>query len=116
MFRLERVRQVTVLPETFTRQAGFSVHALGAFDRYDVTVELLFDAEIAQWVRERPAFYRSTYEDTAEGLKVTFQIAHIEGVVGWVLSWGAKVRVLRPESLRERLRDELEAMQHRLQP
>ena len=114
MFRLERVRQVTVLPDTFTRQAGFSVHDLHAPERYDVTVELLFDAEIAQWVRERPGFYQSTYEDTAEGLKVTFQVRHIEEVVGWVLSWGAKVSVLSPISLRERLQQELEIMQYRL--
>ena len=110
MFRLERVRQVTVLPDTFTRQPGFSVHNLRAPEAYKVTVELLFDAEIAQWVRERPFFYKGIYEDTPEGLRVTLHAQHIEEVVGWVLSWGSRVRVLSPESLRERLRGELETM------
>lgn len=113
VFKLERVRQLTVLPETFTRQAGFSLFELHD-ERYDAVVDLLFDHDVAQWVRERPVFYSGVYSDTPEGLRVTLNVKHPDETLFWILSWGAKVRVLSPESLRERLRRELEAMQLRL--
>ncbi len=110
MFRLERVRQVTVLAEPFTRQPGFSIHKLPGFQmQTHLTVELLFDPEVAQWVRERPVPYPSTYEDTPEGLRVTLTVRQFGEILGWVLGWGAKVRVLSPESLRTKLKEELEA-------
>jgi len=110
MFRLERVRHVTVLAETFTRQSGFSIHKFHGFQAQTlVTVELLFDPEVAQWVRERPALYPSTYEDTPEGLRVTVKVRQPGEILDWVLGWGAKVQVLSPESLRARLKGELEA-------
>ena len=110
MFRLERIRQVTVLPETFTRQADFSVYKLHEPQAQKVTVDLLFDGEVAQWVRERPAFYSGVYEDTSEGLRVTLSVGHPDKIMSWLLSWGAKVQVLGPESLKKRVREELEAM------
>ena len=110
MFRLERVRQITVLPETFTRQADFSVHKLHEPQAQTVTVDLLFDGEVAQWVRERPAFYSGVYEDTSEGLRVTLSVGHPDKILSWLLSWGAKVRVLGPESLKKQVREELRAM------
>ena len=110
MFRLERVRQVTVLAETFTRQPDFSIHELHEFQtQTHLTVELLFDPEVAQWVRERPVPYPSAYEDTPEGLRVTVKVRQPSEIMGWVLGWGAKVRVLSPEPLRARLKEELEA-------
>ena len=109
MFRLERIRQITVLPKTFTRQADFSVYKLHEPQAQTVTVDLLFDGEVAQWVRERPAFYSGTYEDTSEGLRVTLSVEHPDKLLSWLLSWGAKVRVLGPESLKKRVREELGA-------
>ena len=46
MFKLERVRRITVLPETFTRQAGFSLHEYHA-PTPEATVDLLFDSDVA---------------------------------------------------------------------
>jgi len=114
MFRLERIRQVKVLSDTFKRQEGFSIHALHEPRNQAITVDLLFDSNVAQWVRERPAFQTGTYEDTLEGLRVTLKVHHIDEALPWLLSWGAKVKVLGPKSLQERLRDELSAMQHKL--
>ena len=108
MFRLERVRQVTVLAETFTRQPGFGIHELHEFQT-QTTVELLFDPDVAQWVRERPVLYPSVYEDTSEGLRVTVKVRRPGEIMGWVLGWGAKVKVLSPESFRAKLKSELEA-------
>ena len=109
MFRLERIRQVKVLAKSFTRQAGFSVHNLRGPENHDTTVELLFDSDIAQWVRERPAPQPGTYKDTPEGLCVTLKVHHFGEPLPWILSWGAKIKVLGPKRLQERLHEELEA-------
>lgn len=114
VFRLERIRQITVLPQTFTRQAGFSLNELHD-EGLTVTVELIFDNDVAQWVRERPVFYGGVYEDTPEGLRVTLSVKRPDETLFWILSWGAKVRVLSPESLRDRLREELGAMRLKLE-
>ncbi len=114
MFKLERVQKLTVLPQTFTRQAGFSLHELHD-PTPEATVDLLFASDVAQWVRERPVFHSSVYRDTPEGLRVTLSVRRPDETLFWILSWGAKVRVLSPESLRDRLREELEAMRLELQ-
>lgn len=114
MFKLERVQQMTVLPETFARQPDFSLDEPHE-PTPEVTVDLLFASDVAQWVRERPVFYSSVYKDTPEGLRVTLSVRHPDETLFWILSWGAKVRVLSPESLRDRLREELEAMRLELQ-
>lgn len=114
MFRLERIREVELLADTFTRQKDFSVHDLRAPQGQSVTVDLLFDSEVAQWVRERPAFHKGSYENVPEGLKVTLNVHHVDEALPWILSWGAKVKVLGPEHLKKRLHKELGAMQQKL--
>ncbi len=109
VFRLERAQQLTVLPDTFTRQPGFDLMA-GHEPTPKVYVVLLFAPDVAQWVRERPVFHDSLFEDTPDGLRVTLGVRHPDDALFWVLSWGKKVRVLSPASLRDRLREELEAM------
>jgi predicted DNA-binding transcriptional regulator YafY len=39
-------------------------------------------------------------------MKLTLKVADTDELQGWVLSFGSQVRVVRPESLRERVRDE----------
>jgi len=43
-------------------------------------------------------------------LLLTFKIRHEAEIVQWLLSWGAQVRVLEPESLIQRLIEEAQAV------
>jgi predicted DNA-binding transcriptional regulator YafY len=39
-------------------------------------------------------------------LKMTLKVADTSELVGWILSFGSQVRVVRPEALRERVKEE----------
>jgi predicted DNA-binding transcriptional regulator YafY len=39
-------------------------------------------------------------------LRMTLKVADTDELLGWTLSFGSQVQVVRPESLREKMRDE----------
>jgi predicted DNA-binding transcriptional regulator YafY len=108
-FRLERVSCLSLLDTTFIRPANFSMKPSGQ-DRRTIEIRVLFDSEVAPWVREAPSYYMTAAEDTPEGLLVTLKARFEPQILQWLLSWGSKVRVLEPESLRKLLAAEAEAI------
>ena len=110
MFRLNRIHKLALTNNSFIRQEDFNVHKLHEPNNRDISVELLFDKSISDWVKERPTFFMTQFEDCPEGLKVTLTARSIEETLAWVLSWGTKVQVLKPESLKERVKEELKTM------
>ena len=71
---------------------------------------VLLDHEVARWAREEPSFFRVAEEMTADGLLVTLHMHDEKDVVQWLLGWGRRLRVLEPESLRQRIAAEAAAM------
>jgi predicted DNA-binding transcriptional regulator YafY len=65
---------------------------------------------VADWVRESPSFFAVAEEQRPDGLLVTFRVRQEGELLQWLLGWGAHVRVLEPESLRELLVAEAELM------
>ncbi len=63
-----------------------------------------------RWVRELRSYYTTGEEETPQGLLVTLKIRQENEILQWLLSWGSHVRVLEPESLRQRLVEEAQAM------
>jgi predicted DNA-binding transcriptional regulator YafY len=108
-FRLDRMDRPTLLPRLFARPADFEIVQVSRSER-DVVVRVLFDAAVARWVREDRLFYIESKEDTTQGLLVTLRVRHENDVLQWLLGWGARVRVLEPEALAQRLRAEAEAL------
>ena len=108
MFRLDRIQDLTVLDEIFTRRAGVSVHSLKRPAAEPFTITLLFSAEMAPWVKERSAYFVRSYELTPAGLQVRLEVGRTEEAFAWILGWGSSVRVVSPESLRDRVKGELE--------
>ena len=110
IFRLDRIQKIEVLPQTFERRAGYSVSMHHEPDVAGQEVELLFDKNMTQWVKERPAYFIHDYCGTPEGLRVVLKVHRPEEALSWILSWGSSVKVLSPESLKDLLREELEKM------
>jgi predicted DNA-binding transcriptional regulator YafY len=111
-FRLDRIDDLELLAHSFQPPENVS-KMLPEHQRTRSTnmkVRVLFDAEIARWVRENRSFYMVSEEETAEGLLVTLQIRQESEILNWLLSWGSHVRVLEPEALRQRLFEEASAM------
>lgn len=101
-FRLDRMEEVVILDKGFNRPQDFNLQHEKADDR-TVVVRVLFDHVTARRARETPSFFQVAQEEHAEGLLVTLIVRQPDEVVNWLLSWGSHVRVLEPESLRERL-------------
>ena len=71
---------------------------------------MIFDAKVARWVREAPSFYAVAEEETLDGLLVTLHVRSEDEVLQWLLGWGRHMRVLAPDSLRQRIADEAAAL------
>lgn len=108
-FRLDRMEDVVVLDKVFTRPPDFKIQR-GSDDDRTVVVRALFDQETARWVREAPSFFQVSQEEQPDGLLVTLAVRQPGEVLNWLLSWGSHVRVLEPESLREMLAREAQAI------
>jgi predicted DNA-binding transcriptional regulator YafY len=109
-FRLDRIDDLILLPETFERPANFDMSKSRSNERRRTVVRVLFDNEVARWVRESRFYYTASEEETPEGLLVTLEPHQESEVLQWLLSWGSRVRVLEPETLRKRIAGEAQAM------
>jgi predicted DNA-binding transcriptional regulator YafY len=114
-FRLARIDNLSVLDETFTRPEGFQAIRREISPEETIVVRVLLDHEVARWAREDPSFFRVAEEETAEGLLVMLHVRDEQEVVQWLLGWGRHLRVLEPESLRQRIAAEAETMLRRHQ-
>jgi len=109
-FRLDRIEDLELLPQTFTRPTNFQLDQRRADQNRTIRVRVLFDHEIARWVQEERSFYTTNTEETADGLLVTLMIGQLNEITQWLLSWGRHARILEPDSLRELLAKEAQAM------
>jgi predicted DNA-binding transcriptional regulator YafY len=73
-----------------------------------IEVELLFDRSTSAWVKDRqwhPSQKISAHKDGR--LTMTLRVADTRELLGWILHFGNGVRVIRPESLRDQVREEV---------
>jgi predicted DNA-binding transcriptional regulator YafY len=110
-FRLSRMAQVQLMPKTFTH-SGYPWRAKyeQMFQSRDMVIRLLFDEQAVRWVKEDRCFYIVNREETSEGLLVTLAVRQIQEILRWVMGWGHHVRVLEPESLRQLVLEEAQAL------
>src|SRR5664279_2252755 len=108
-FRVDRIDQFEVLRRAFARPAEYTVQDAQPSPR-ELTVQVIFDHEVARWVQEERSFYVETMQEHPDGMLVTLKVRREDDVLQWLLGWGAHVRVLEPDSLRCRLIDEAKAI------
>ena len=112
-FRLEEIRWMRVLTETFKRPEDFDLarhlEERGAM-RTQERVVLRFEPQAYRWARRAiPA--RVEEEREVDGhTEVTFYFENLDYVARWLLRYGTQVEVMTPEALRTRMRAEAEAM------
>jgi predicted DNA-binding transcriptional regulator YafY len=108
-FKVNRISDLQVLDETFERPANFRMEE-PEDDSRQLVIRALFDLDLAPWVRELQSYYVTELEERPDGLLVSMR-AHVENeVLPWLLSWGGKVRILEPETVRQRMMDEAKKM------
>jgi predicted DNA-binding transcriptional regulator YafY len=114
-FAVERIQGIEVLDQNFEMPGDFSVseYARGAFGiagGKPVAVELVFDPEMAGYIRERVWHESQSLEDRADGCVVLrMSVAPGWELRSWIKGFLPYVRVLAPASLREEIAADLEA-------
>ena len=109
-FRLDRMDDLALLPKTFQRPANFKMSETQSGQRKRMVVRVLFDKEVARWVKESRSYFTESIEETPQGLLVTLKPHQESEVLQWLLSWGSHVRILEPETLRKQIIEEARAM------
>jgi predicted DNA-binding transcriptional regulator YafY len=68
-----------------------------------------FDAKAAEYVRMRKVHHSQKLAAiSGGGVRLSMTVGNLNQVVSWVLEWGARVKVIEPEDLADRVREELE--------
>ena len=74
--------------------------------RHKVVID--FDAQAAPYVRMRRVHASQKLASlVGGGLRLTMTVGNLNPIVSWILEWGARAKVVEPEELRQRVKQEL---------
>ncbi len=112
MFSVERIRSITLTDHPYQLPLGFDVEeyvqdALMVMRGRRIDVELLFSKTAAAWVKDKlwhPSQQTSLSRDGR--LRMALKVADTDELVGWILSFGSQVRVVGPDKLRQKVKEE----------
>lgn len=112
MFAVERIKSLTPTDHPYQLPLHFDIDAyvedaLVVMRGERITVELRFDKPTAVWVKDR--IWHPSQQTTAlksGQLLMTLQVADTRELLGWILSFGSGVQVLKPERLQQAVKDE----------
>ncbi len=112
MFAVDRIRSLSITSRPCEMPLGFDLEAyvrdaLIAMRGKPVQVELLFDRPSAAWAKNQ-VWHTSQKLTPLQGgrLKLTLEVGDTRELLGWILHFGAGVQVLKPESLKQRVKEE----------
>ena len=116
IFALDRIKSIALTGETFQEPDKFNIDdfmksSFGVFHGETVRDRIWFAADVAEYIREK-IWHETQHIEPQEDGSIIFEaeVAGTKEIAFWVLKWGAKARVLAPESLRDEIRAEVEAM------
>lgn len=112
MFAVERIKSLTPTDHPYQLPLHFDIDAyvedaLVVMRGERITVELRFDKTTAVWVKDR--IWHPSQQTTAlksGQLLMTLQVADTRELLGWILSFGSGVQVLKPDHLRTAVQNE----------
>jgi predicted DNA-binding transcriptional regulator YafY len=112
LFAVERIRSITLTDHPYQMPLGFDVEdyvqdALMIMRGRRIEVELLFAKNVAAWIQDKLWHSSQEMVPMKDGrLRMTLKVADTDELVGWILSFGSQVKVISPESLRTKVREE----------
>ncbi len=106
MFAVERIKSVAVTDHPYQLPLGFDLDAfvqdaLTVMRGPRIDIELLFDKATAAWAKDRIWHPSQVTKALKDGrMRLTLAVADSRELLGWILSFGSGVKVVRPDSLR----------------
>jgi predicted DNA-binding transcriptional regulator YafY len=104
-FRLDRIECFQVEPETFRARQTTPIP-----EDPSIQVIVRFRGDIRRWVRERQHWSFVAEESTDDELLSRYRPGDLNEIAPWLLGWGAAAEVIAPRELRDRLRQEAQAL------
>ena len=117
LFAIDRIKAIEMAAESFELPSDFDINrfmasSFGVFQGQVVEIEIWFDASVAGYIEEKVWHPSQSITRQDDGsLILTIRVAGTDEVKFWILSWGAKARVLRPRRLRDEIMSEALAVQ-----
>lgn len=112
MFAVDRILSLALTNHPWQLPLGFDLDAyvqdaLVVMRGQPIDVTLLFDKATAAWAKDRQWHPSQKCALGKDGrLTMSLRVANTRELEGWVLHFGGGVRVLQPDSLREKVREE----------
>jgi len=112
LFAVDRIRSLTITNKPCQMPLGFDLEAylkdaLIAMRGEPIEIELLFNRKTAAWAKDREWHASQQTVMLKDGrMKMRLHVADTRELVGWILNFGSGVRVLKPDSLREKIQEE----------
>ena len=107
-FRLDQIKSMRVLIESFERPEGFDLEehldARGASPK-NVDMTIRFDKNIYQWARPGIPAKIDQESEEDDTVTVTFAFENVDYIANWLLRYGVQAEVLAPASLQEAVKE-----------
>jgi predicted DNA-binding transcriptional regulator YafY len=118
-FAVDRIRSLSVGEEKFEPveldQDAFA-HSLGVHEGPPERIEILFEPQIARYVKERVWHASQEIHDEADGgVRLRLNVSNDWSLRGWILGFGSLARVVSPDSLARQIVAEVEQTRQRYQ-
>jgi predicted DNA-binding transcriptional regulator YafY len=112
-YRVDRMREVAALEETFVSDPGFdaSKYTEKLFHMYsgeEALVEIEFNADMINVVIDRFGRGVNIRPVGEDKFRISTQAIISDGLVRWLMTWGSDAKVLTPPTLVERIKEEVE--------
>ena len=113
MFVLDRIEMLNMTDERFTMPKDFNLddfmrHSFKVMHDELYTVKIRISPEWARWVGEKIWHESQKITNLPDGsLEMPFQVAGLDEIKRWILSFGPQAVVLEPVKLREMVRKDL---------
>lgn len=114
-FALDRIEKIQILQETFEFPKDFNIknylnQAFRIFKGDKEKIRIRFDSYQARWIRERIWHESQKIEELGNGEVILEIEGNPEEIKRWILGYGSHAEILEPDSLREEIKKELEAL------
>jgi predicted DNA-binding transcriptional regulator YafY len=116
-FAVDRIRSLSLLEQRFEpvelEEDAFA-HSLGVHQGTPERIEILFDARIARYVKERMWHTSQEIDEGADGtVLVTLKVSNDFALRSWILGFGPLAKVVSPASLAAQILEEIESTRTR---
>jgi len=114
-YRLDRIREIAILEETFQKEKGFELQSyidntFHMFSGEELYMKVRFDNGLINAIYDRFGMDVDVKEDGSEHFILTTKAKLSAGLLSWILKWGHRAQVLSPDLLVERVKSEAEKM------